>query len=99
MWKKLDPQNFINNTLPEVKFQERTQALLFPWTVKTHKYRLSTLKNRISVILFDLKLIQQCIYKLKDLSGQLKETNETNKYANQQNQRVDITFEWPKQSM
>ena len=46
---------------------------MFPWTVKTHEYRLWTLENRISVILFDLKLIQQRIYRQKDLSGQLKE--------------------------
>ena len=63
---------------------------LFPWTVKTHKYGLWTLENHISVILFDLKLIQRRIYKLEDLSGELKETNETNHYADQQNQRVDI---------
>ena len=93
MWKKVNPQNFISNALSEMEFQERTQALLFPWTVKTHKYRLWTLENHIGVILFDLKLIQQRIHKLKYLSGQLKETNETNNYANQQNQRVDIIFE------
>ena len=62
---------------------------MFPWTVETHKYVIWTLEIVRSVILFDLKLIQQRIYKLKDLSGQLKkQTNKPNNYANQQNQDI-----------
>ena len=53
--------------------------LMFLWTVKTHKYVLRTLEIVISVILLDLTLIQQRIYKLKDLSGQLKKTNKRTK--------------------
>ena len=39
------PQNFINNTLPKVKYQERTQALI-PLTKQNKKRMLSFITER-----------------------------------------------------